>query len=138
MTDQAQFRKINVQYTPPAESFPDPEDKPFMFWPKRLEPVPITDAHEFRRRLNACSQPGGSLHFFQMCTRPCSSSKKLRQVFLDHEAELDENEPKQEELWSIRARERRSFFRIFMYNMLCLTPCVASLSVWPFARNRVR
>ena len=85
-----------------------------MFWPKRLEPVPLIDAHEFRRRLNACSQPCSGLHFFQMCKRPCSSSKKLRQVFLDHEAELDEIKPKQDEFWSIYARERRSFFRIFM------------------------
>ena len=133
----AQFRKFDAyEYAPLAMEYPDVKNPHYFYQPRPMQPMPPIDAHEYNRRFHACYTPRGSLHWFHRCRRPCSSRELLHR-FSKRDSKLEEGGNAREEFWGIYARERLSFLRISVYNVVCLMPCVAFFFFWLFGLRHV-
>jgi hypothetical protein len=121
------------QFAPVESEFPDSNNLQYHYEPKPMRPVPPITAHEFSRRFHACYRPRPHLHsWFHRCNRPCSSRNVLP-LIPQRNARLEVCGEQREEFWGILARERRSFFRVAIYNGICILPCVIFFFMWLFA-----
>jgi hypothetical protein len=96
-----------------------------------MKPVPPIDIHEFNRRFNACYRPRAHLHWLHKC-KPSCTSRQVLALFPQRDSKLEEGGDEREEFWGIYARERHSFFRVAIYNILCILPCVVFFFTWLF------
>jgi hypothetical protein len=96
---------------------------------------PITK-HEFKKRFYSCTP--NPLHF--RCYRDCKCSKLRKKA---HNREIIDLLPKKltrlnvasdrkEQFWGIYARQEIHFFRVLVYNTLCISPLVWFFFMWLF------
>lgn len=121
---------------PRKAEYPHKDNVEYRFLPRPMEPDPPITKHEFHKRFyNTCSRPSSWHLPWHRCLRFCTRGDHALAVIPKRLSPLEKGYDKREEFWSIFAQERRSFFWVFCYFLVAISPSLAFFFLWLFPLN---
>ncbi|KAL5379796.1 hypothetical protein DPSP01_008266 [Paraphaeosphaeria sporulosa] len=99
--------------------------------------IPPISKHEFKKRHEAC----GKQRFHIRCNKQCpcvkmkakAHNRDIINLLPKRVAQLDLSADERKLFWGLYARQEISFFRVLVYNVICISPLVWFFFMWLFA-----
>ncbi|KAF2679312.1 hypothetical protein K458DRAFT_314529 [Lentithecium fluviatile CBS 122367] len=128
------FEKFDEHAVTPRkkDEWPDPK---YDYYPKDIVEMPPITEHEFNKRFYSCAPK-----FHILCHKNCHCFKIQKQA---HNREIinllpkklsqfDDQSDQRDLFWGLYARQQPLFWRVGVYNALCISPLVWFFFMWIF------
>ncbi|KAF2442541.1 hypothetical protein P171DRAFT_364203 [Karstenula rhodostoma CBS 690.94] len=99
------------------------------YTPKPMANMPPITKHEFKKRHEASGKHG----FHLRCIKKKAHNRNLIELLPRKVNQLDLSADERKLFWGLYARQEISFFRVLVYNVICISPLVWFFFMWLFA-----